>query len=1076
MNRVTHISTFYSFKGGVGRTMLLANVGVCLARMGRRVLLWDLDVEAPGMHLIPDLTPDPMPEMGFLEWLLKWQELSDADRSDKKLFDTFSELVRPVPEIEKLSILPAFGEKADSAGLYQDIRWHDFLVNRPEKGLDLFRRLLNILAEKGGYDHIFLDARTGITDLGGFMTVVLPHATVLVGSYGAQNLEGLYRVYQALQPATENRIPARSPLLNLERLMVISPVPVDQEERRMSRKTVWDKKFPLGKEETRIEIPFDGRLLFRETLLALTEPESGLATKYAEVASRLEYLREGLAEEQEREIAQDSAYPSAQMPGKINRQHEKGRRFEEKIARMLTLLDYKVEHEQLVDGNRVDLIARKHAGLRSECYLVECKGHNRKVNKGVIEKFSTWLNGPQAMEMRAEGMVVARGFSPAALTYAKAQNISCYTPGVLERIMFDFGPYLTRLCRAFEESDLFRSYVDQRVLLEANPGNRKGADILNHAMKWVNGQGRRLWLLLGDYGTGKTSFFKRVAYELAKNALQDTKAPVPIAIDLKEFPNAISLEGLLQEHLRKHASWHGNPEILLHLLGSGRVVLLLDAFDEMGTAAVGRSIEDQFRQIARPAGIEAEPGGNRILITCRTHFFRDQQYVKDVFHGGADDLVPKDSDLGQLARAFDGAIDELMLFNSEQISAFLRKHLPEKKAVEAEEFISATYDLPSLAPRPVLLEMIVKALPELFRAKGNVTSAGLYHSYTTQWLEDRSGGSLITSPVQRKNLLEFLAFELWGRPGHRIHHREMIGLLQKAPSKEMDGLDLDRVDLELRTAAFLTRTNDGFYGFSHKSFREFFYARHLLRSLRKGTEDLSKALNTAPLTPECVAFLADLMESAVEKEDQQRLKNSARSILSAPYRPLISENTLRLACEWSRCQERYAENGASKRPVTLKQVMKELMPVHPNLQGAMLKEAMLSGAWLKNADFSGAILERADLSGADAGGAVFSRANLDRADLGEAVCKNADFSSGSMKEVRAQQADFSGASFKEADLTAGLFMGAQCSNTSFDNACCHGARFARAKLKGATWQGADLTLMTAPDASPSALSRPRPPS
>ncbi|NCC25626.1 MAG: DUF1998 domain-containing protein, partial [Deltaproteobacteria bacterium] len=69
----------------------------------------------------------------------------------------------------------------------------------------------------------------------------------------------------------------------------------------------------------------------------------------------------------------------------------------------------------------------------------------------------------------------------------------------------------------------------------------------------------------------------------------------------------------------------------------------------------------------------------------------------------------------------------------------------------------------------------------------------------------------------------------------------------------------DRVDLELRTAAFLTRTADGLYGFSHKSFREFFLARHLLRALRQGVEALTAALNTAPLTPECVAFLADLM-------------------------------------------------------------------------------------------------------------------------------------------------------------------------------------------------------------------------
>ena len=43
------VITFYSWKGGVGRTMAMANVGVQLARRGKRVLLVDWDLEAPGL-------------------------------------------------------------------------------------------------------------------------------------------------------------------------------------------------------------------------------------------------------------------------------------------------------------------------------------------------------------------------------------------------------------------------------------------------------------------------------------------------------------------------------------------------------------------------------------------------------------------------------------------------------------------------------------------------------------------------------------------------------------------------------------------------------------------------------------------------------------------------------------------------------------------------------------------------------------------------------------------------------------------------------------------------------------------
>src|SRR5438105_13541357 len=44
------ILTFYSFKGGVGRTMSLANVATLLAQRRRRVLAIDFDLEAPGLH------------------------------------------------------------------------------------------------------------------------------------------------------------------------------------------------------------------------------------------------------------------------------------------------------------------------------------------------------------------------------------------------------------------------------------------------------------------------------------------------------------------------------------------------------------------------------------------------------------------------------------------------------------------------------------------------------------------------------------------------------------------------------------------------------------------------------------------------------------------------------------------------------------------------------------------------------------------------------------------------------------------------------------------------------------------
>lgn len=42
------IITFYSYKGGTGRSMALANMAWILASNGKRVLVVDWDLEAPG--------------------------------------------------------------------------------------------------------------------------------------------------------------------------------------------------------------------------------------------------------------------------------------------------------------------------------------------------------------------------------------------------------------------------------------------------------------------------------------------------------------------------------------------------------------------------------------------------------------------------------------------------------------------------------------------------------------------------------------------------------------------------------------------------------------------------------------------------------------------------------------------------------------------------------------------------------------------------------------------------------------------------------------------------------------------
>ena len=61
------IVTFYSYKGGVGRTFALASIGAALAQWGYQVLCIDWDLEAPGLHLYFEPWLTNKPHQGLLE-------------------------------------------------------------------------------------------------------------------------------------------------------------------------------------------------------------------------------------------------------------------------------------------------------------------------------------------------------------------------------------------------------------------------------------------------------------------------------------------------------------------------------------------------------------------------------------------------------------------------------------------------------------------------------------------------------------------------------------------------------------------------------------------------------------------------------------------------------------------------------------------------------------------------------------------------------------------------------------------------------------------------------------------------
>ena len=65
----TKIITFYSFKGGMGRTTALAGVALALLKQGYNIMMIDTDIEAPGLATL--FFDEDVIEVGVLDYLLE---------------------------------------------------------------------------------------------------------------------------------------------------------------------------------------------------------------------------------------------------------------------------------------------------------------------------------------------------------------------------------------------------------------------------------------------------------------------------------------------------------------------------------------------------------------------------------------------------------------------------------------------------------------------------------------------------------------------------------------------------------------------------------------------------------------------------------------------------------------------------------------------------------------------------------------------------------------------------------------------------------------------------------------------
>lgn len=277
---------FYSYKGGVGRTMALANTAYALASHGKRVVVVDLDLEAPSLDAFSEFKLADEGARGLMDLARAYAATG--------VLPAVRDVLHPTPHIDGgggVWVLPAGARGAAYTTTLGELNWRRL---HPERGtLPFVDGLREGIASSEIQPHyVLIDARTGLSDVGGLSTHLLADEVVLVFNLTRPCLEGTVRAYHSMVAGHPDR-PGKA----LRLALVASPVPAGSDSLVVERLRRAAELMPLASGQGRgvLRINYDPGLVLCETL-AVRQPE------VYESARRYEQLRELLQRDNPDEV------------------------------------------------------------------------------------------------------------------------------------------------------------------------------------------------------------------------------------------------------------------------------------------------------------------------------------------------------------------------------------------------------------------------------------------------------------------------------------------------------------------------------------------------------------------------------------------------------------------------------------------------------------------------------------------------------------------------------------------------------------------------------------------------------
>ena len=217
--------------------------------------------------------------------------------------------------------------------------------------------------------------------------------------------------------------------------------------------------------------------------------------------------------------------------------------------------------------------------------------------------------------------------------------------------------------------------------------------VYKYINNWLNNDSSNFLIIMGEYGTGKTTLCDYIKYNLTCKLLdkecdlkvKDNKERIPMIFPLSLFAEKNIYKFILSE--LSDDITNINSTDLKNRLNNDELLVIFDGFDEM---AIQCSDESKKRNFRRIKSIIEESKASKFILTTREEYFRNDDELRKVFD------------------VYNNNILHLKLFDDEQINKFLIAN-----GINSEDAVKLRRKLSSVMERPVLLELVCKYFPNI---------------------------------------------------------------------------------------------------------------------------------------------------------------------------------------------------------------------------------------------------------------------------------------------------------------------------------------------------------------------------